>query len=58
MQLLVRAVVTGFGMALGGALFRRVAKRIGLDEPDPKQQIVREPVEPIEVGDKPGSGVS
>jgi hypothetical protein len=52
MQLFVRAVVTGFGMALGGALFRKVARRIGLDEPDDKKPVAREPTEPIApVGD-------
>jgi len=32
MQILVRAVVTGFGMALGAALFRKVAKQLGLED--------------------------
>ena len=32
MNLFVRAVVTGFGMALGAALFRKVAKQLGLED--------------------------
>lgn len=32
-MLLVRAVVTGFGLALGAAVFKKhVAKRLGLEE--------------------------
>ena len=32
-MLLLRAVVTGFGLALGAALFKKhVAKRLGLEE--------------------------
>lgn len=32
MHLLVRAVVTGFGLALGAALYKRVAKQLGMDD--------------------------
>lgn len=32
MGVLVRAVVSGFGFSLGSALFRKVSKRLGLDE--------------------------
>jgi hypothetical protein len=40
MKTFVRTVVTGFGLALGAALFRKVAKQMGLDdskkqEPEP-----------------------
>lgn len=36
-MLLVRAVVTGFGLALGAAVFKKhVAKRLGLEEETPK----------------------
>lgn len=34
-MLLLRAVVTGFGLALGAAVFKKhVAKRLGLEEED------------------------
>lgn len=32
MMLFVRAVVTGFGLSLGSALFKKVQKQLGLDE--------------------------
>ena len=36
-MLFVRAVVTGFGLALGAAVFKKhVAKRLGLEEEAPK----------------------
>lgn len=35
MQLFVKAVVTGFALSLGSALFKKVQRRLGLDE-DPK----------------------
>lgn len=36
-MLLLRAVVTGFGLALGAAVFKKhVAKRLGLEEEAPK----------------------
>lgn len=35
-MLLIRAVVTGFGLALGAAVFKKhVAKRLGLEEEPP-----------------------
>lgn len=33
-MLFARAVVTGFGLSLGAALFKKVQSRLGLDEPD------------------------
>ena len=33
MSIFVRAVVTGFAFSLGAALFKKVAKQLGLDEP-------------------------
>ena len=41
MNFFVRAVVTGFALSLGGALFKKVAKQIGLDEDDKKEEAVR-----------------
>jgi hypothetical protein len=32
MNLLVRAIVTGFGMAAGAALYKRFAKQLGLED--------------------------
>jgi hypothetical protein len=38
MQLFVRAVVTGFALSLGGALFKKVAGHIGLGEKDKEKK--------------------
>ncbi len=32
MKILVRAVISGFGMSLGAALFRKVSDKLGLNE--------------------------
>lgn len=32
MKLFIRAVVTGFALSLGTALYKRVAKELGLDD--------------------------
>lgn len=32
MQFFIKAVITGFGLSLGGALFKKVAKQLGFDE--------------------------
>jgi hypothetical protein len=32
MGILVRAIISGFGMSLGAALFRKVAKELGLED--------------------------
>jgi hypothetical protein len=36
MQLFIRAVVTGFGLAFGAAIFRKVARELGLDDDSEK----------------------
>jgi hypothetical protein len=36
MMFLARAIVTGFGLSLGAAIFKKVQSRLGLDEPDKK----------------------
>ena len=37
MKILLRAVVTGFGLSLGSALYKKAAKRLGFhDEEDKK----------------------
>jgi hypothetical protein len=33
-KLLLRAVVTGFGLSLGSALYKRAAKQLGFDDED------------------------
>ena len=38
MKFFLRAVVTGFGLALGSALFKKVSKYVGLDEDKPKDE--------------------
>jgi len=34
MKLLVRAVVTGFGLSVGAAIFKKIQKQLGFDEDD------------------------
>jgi hypothetical protein len=36
MNILLRAVVSGFGFSLGAAIYKKVSKRLGLDEEDDK----------------------
>ena len=36
MKTFVRAVITGFGLSLGSAVYKRVSKRLGFDDPDDK----------------------
>ena len=38
MMILVRAVVTGFGLSLGSALYKKVAARIGFDDESEKEK--------------------
>jgi hypothetical protein len=33
MHLLARAIITGFGLALGAAVFRKVSKQLGFEDP-------------------------
>lgn len=33
MHLFVRAVITGFGFSLGAAIFKKVSKQLGLEDP-------------------------
>jgi hypothetical protein len=32
MHILVRAVITGFGLALGAAIYKKIARELGLDD--------------------------
>ncbi len=34
-QVLVRAIISGFGFSLGAAIYKKVAKQLGLEEPAP-----------------------
>ena len=36
MKTLLRAVISGFGFTLGAALFRKIARELGLDETEAK----------------------
>ena len=36
MQFFVRAVVTGFALSLGAALFKKVSKQLGLEDAPPR----------------------
>jgi hypothetical protein len=49
MQFFLKAVITGFALSLGGALFKKVAKDLGLDEG--KEQREREREEALRRGD-------
>lgn len=42
MHVFVRAVVNGFGLSLGSALFKKVSKRIGLDDDDKSKDKTKE----------------
>jgi len=44
MKILVRAVISGFGMSLGAALFRKVSDKLGLN--DDKQSGARDEIRP------------
>jgi len=44
MKILVRAVISGFGMSLGAALFRKVSDKLGLN--DDKQASARDEIRP------------
>ena len=37
MKILLRAVVTGFGLSLGSALYKKAAKRLGFSDDDEKK---------------------
>ncbi|MDB4953562.1 MAG: hypothetical protein JWO36_1131 [Myxococcales bacterium] len=37
MKLFARAIVTGFGLSLGSALYKKVAKHFGFDKDDDKK---------------------
>jgi len=41
MQFFVRAVVTGFALSLGSALFKKVQKQLGLEEEKDKDAELR-----------------
>ena len=41
MKLLIRAVVTGFGLSLGSMIFKKVSQRLGLDDEKAKADAER-----------------
>jgi hypothetical protein len=43
MKILVRAIVTGFGLSVGSYVFRKISQRYGLD-PSPQPQPTPPPV--------------
>jgi hypothetical protein len=45
MKILVRAIVTGFGLSVGSYVFRKISQRYGLD-PAPQPQPTPPPVTP------------
>lgn len=54
-MLLLRAVVTGFGLALGAAVFKKhVAKRLGLEEEEKKKKDTSEEALAREAPSDPG----
>jgi hypothetical protein len=38
LNVFLRAVITGFGLSLGSAIYKRTAKRFGFDDEDPKKE--------------------
>lgn len=46
MVFFARAVVYGFALSLGSALFKKVQDRIGLGEPKEKEKKEKKPAEP------------
>jgi hypothetical protein len=36
MQIFIRAVITGFGLSIGAALYKKLARQLGLEEPEDK----------------------
>jgi len=41
MKILLRAVITGFGLSLGAAIYKKVARELGIDEKDDKDAATR-----------------
>lgn len=53
MKLLVRAVVTGFGLSIGAALYKKLAKELGWDMKDAKDVAEAAPTRPDRDGGRP-----
>jgi hypothetical protein len=47
MHLFVRAVITGFGLALGAALYRKIARELGIDDSNPTPPVTSGGAEPV-----------
>jgi hypothetical protein len=41
MKILLRAVITGFGLSLGAAIYKKLARELGVDEQDDKDTATR-----------------
>jgi hypothetical protein len=54
MAILVRAVITGFGMALGAALFKKAARQLGLEDVEQAPAPQQKPMEPVSEQSVPG----
>lgn len=47
MHIFVRAVITGFGLALGAALYKKAARKLGVDEPSAQPTTATGSGEPV-----------
>lgn len=50
MKILIRAVVTGFGLTVGAALYKKLAKELGWDQKDAKDLADAAPTSPSRDG--------
>jgi hypothetical protein len=53
MKILLRAVVTGFGLSVGAALYKKIAKELGFDDKDAKDVADAAPTRPDRDGGSP-----
>ncbi len=53
MKILLRAVVTGFGLSVGAALYKKIAKELGWNEADAKEVADAAPTRPDRDGGSP-----
>ncbi|HTJ43566.1 MAG TPA: hypothetical protein VL463_15785 [Kofleriaceae bacterium] len=53
MKILVKAVVTGFGLSVGAALYKKLAKELGWNLEDAKEVAEAPPTRPDRDGGEP-----
>lgn len=53
MKILIRAVVTGFGLSIGAALYKKLAKELGWDQKDANAVATTPPTAPTRDGGHP-----